>query len=476
MFIRNDYLNLQLLQQQRLSLKNMNQATERISSNSRINQYSDDIGALSVTSQLNSLLRSNAQGISNTQDAVNLLNIMDSGASTIKDMVQHLRDLIIQNQDGSLSQADKSALQLEFKQTISNIEDIAKTTKYANKTVLNNSSIQLNGSNMYVDLGSSYRNVAIGNHTLETTFTVDKIPTDKRAFIYGFEGKHHAIELNPDGSLMFQTWLVDGSGTANSYTIETKAGFVKENETYKAIGVVDTDNQMLRFYVNGEEIGNLNIPAGQSLFDYSTSYWGNLRLGIGNNPGGQYDYPFSGTVSSGKLYSNVLTSGEISAAFNGRDTSRGLVSEWAASNGIYNTRGTIMNGATLVNDKINIRSGASLADKTQIELTNLSAKGLNLYSLSIDDANALQAVDSALNTVLSAKSNIGAQINAMTYRQQQLYSSFTSSSQALDNMFSIDTTQESSIISKEQLRLQTTLTMLQNYNDHKLKAVKLLNQ
>lgn len=476
MFIRNNYLNLQLLQQQRLSLKNMNQATERISSNSRINQYSDDIGALSVTSQLNSLLRSNAQGISNTQDAVNLLNVMDSGASTIKDMVQHLRDLIIQNQDGSLSQADKSALQLEFKQTISNIEDIAKTTKYANKTVLNNSSIQLNGSNMYVDLGSSYKNVATGNHTLETTFTVDKLPVGERAFVYGFEGKHHAIEVNPDGSLMFQTWLVDGSGTANSYTIETKAGFVKENETYKAIGVVDTDNQMLRFYVNGEEIGNLNIPADQSLFDYSTSYWGNLRLGIGNNPGGQYDYPFSGTVSSGKLYSNAFTSREISATFNGRDTNNGLVSEWAASNGIYNTAGTIMNGATLVNDKINIRSGASLADKTQIELTNLSAKGLNLYSLSIDDANALQTVDSALNTVLSAKSNIGAQINAMTYRQQQLYSSFTSSSQAVDNMFSIDTAQESSIISKEQLRLQTTLTMLQNYNDHKLKAVKLLNQ
>ncbi|MED4285264.1 flagellin [Priestia megaterium] len=476
MYIRTDQLNLQLLQQQKLSLKIINQSTEKIASNSRINQYSDDIGALTVSSQLNSLLRANAQGISNTQDGINLLNVMDSGSSTIKDMVQHLHDLIIKNQDSSLSQADKSALQLEFKQTISNIQDIAENTKYANKSVLNNTSIQLNGSNMYVDMGLSYRGIATTNHTLETTFTIDKLPTDKRAFIYGFEGKHHAIELNPDGSLMFQTWFVDSSGTATSNTVGTKAGFVKEGETYKAIGVIDTDNRMMRFYVNGSEVGNLAIPADQTLFDYTTSYWGNLRVGIGNNPGGSFDYPFSGTVSSGKLYNSALSSSQITSAFNGKDPSNGILNEWTASNGKYNTTGTVMNGATYVNDKIGIRSGASIEDKTQIELANLSAKGLSLYSLSIDDTNALQTVDSALSTVLSTRSNIGAQLNAMNFRQQQLYSSFTSSTKAVDNIFSVDTAKESSVISKEQMRLQTTLTMIQNYNDFKLKAVKLLNE
>ncbi|NGY88758.1 hypothetical protein F6Y05_37890 [Bacillus megaterium] len=476
MNIRTDQLNLRLLQQQKLSLKMINQATERIASNSRINQYSDDIGALAVSSQLNSLLRANAQGINNTQDGINLLNVMDSGSSTIKDMVQHLHDLIVKNQDSSLSQSEKSALQFEFKQTISNIQDIAENTKYANRTVLNNQSIQLNGSNMYVDMGLSYRGIATTNHTLETTFTIDKLPTDKRAFIYGFEGKHHAIELNPDGSLMFQTWFVDSSGNATSNTVETKAGFVKEGETYKAIGVIDTDNRMMRFYVNGSEIGNLAIPPDQTLFDYTTSYWGNLRVGIGNNPGGTFDYPFSGTVSNGKLYNSALTAGQVTSAFNSKDPASGLLNEWSASSGKYNTTGTLMNGATYVNDQIGIRSGASIEDKTHIELANLSAKGLNLYSLSIDDANALQTVDSALSTVLSTRSKIGAQLNAMNYRQQQLYSSFTSSSKAVDNIFSVDTAKESSVISKEQMRLQTTLTMIQNYNDFKLKAVKLLNE
>jgi len=476
MHIKNDLLNLQLLQQQRVSLKIMNTATERISSGSRINRVSDDIGTSSMSVRLESLSRANKQGLYNVQDAIDLLNVMDTGASSIKDMVQHLRDLVVKNQNTSLSATEKSALQLEFKQTINNIEDIAKTTTFNNKTILNNQSLQLNGVNNYVNLGSSYRNLASSNHTLETTFTVDKIPTTERAFIYGFEGKHHAIELNPDGSLMLQTWLVDSSGTATSNTIQTEAGFIKEGETYQATGVIDANNKTIHFYVNGKEVGTPIDIGSRSLFDYTSSYWGNLRVGIGNDPGGDFDYPFQGTVSSGKLYNSALSSAEVTSSYKGRLSQTGVVSQWLASDGIYNKEGTIMNGASLVNDKFTIRSGASYANRTKIELTNLSAKALNLYSLSIDDSSALQTIDSALNSVLSEKSKIGGAINTMTYRQQQIYSSYTASSQAIENSYSANTAQESSILSKEQLRLQSTLTMLQKYNAYKMSAVKLLEQ
>ncbi|NGY88166.1 hypothetical protein F6Y05_34670 [Bacillus megaterium] len=158
--------------------------------------------------------------------------------------------------------------------------------------------------------------------------------------------------------------------------------------------------------------------------------------------------------------------------------------EWIASNAWGNTmydtanvyNGTFLNNVQLQNGNFKVRSGASEEDVSKFNLTNLSSKGLGLYSLSINDSDAIEKIDTALNTLTTEQNRIGSLSEFFTFRQDSLEKTINSSKSAYQDVQNVDTFKELSSISKEQIKLQTSLSLLEKNNVHKETTMKLLQQ
>ncbi|WP_456364152.1 flagellin N-terminal helical domain-containing protein [Priestia aryabhattai] len=111
MFIKTDIANSKLTYQQELSSKSTSQSIEKLSTGLRINSISEDIASLSMGNRLKGYLNTTKKGIENVQYSIDLLNTMESGASTITNIIQRLRELAIQNNNSTLSTSDKASIQ-----------------------------------------------------------------------------------------------------------------------------------------------------------------------------------------------------------------------------------------------------------------------------------------------------------------------------------------------------------------------------
>lgn len=117
-------------------------------------------------------------------------------------------------------------------------------------------------------------------------------------------------------------------------------------------------------------------------------------------------------------------------------------------------------GVNYINDKLKVRSGGSSLDTTEFELINVSAKSLNLYSLSIDDPEAPQKVDQALEKVLNEHSKIGSIINRLNFRVDELHISEEFVMDSRSRILDTNVVYESSLLTKEQLKQETSLSKL----------------
>ncbi|MGF9891695.1 LamG-like jellyroll fold domain-containing protein [Priestia megaterium] len=485
MYIKTDVTSLKLLQQTRLSENLTTQSISKLSTGLEFNSASHNSVSLSVSNRLKGLSNVSQKGLENVHYALDLLTTMNSGAAVIKDMLQHLRTLTIKSQNGALSTSDQKAMQQEFSQILTGIDQISESTSYNNIRPINNSALKFNGTDSYVEFGQILGDLNTSSHTFESKFTVDKLPTSGRSVVMGFQGFHHGFQVSTGGKLVFETWFDYPSGITDSFKLETKEGFIKEGESYQAIATLDTENRMIHLYVNGNEIGSGKaFPEGASLYKYSSANYGNLRLGTGNKPGEIWAYPLDGSIESARVYSKALSSEQVSANYSGNTTQDSLAAEWIASNAWGNTmydtanvyNGTFLNNVLLQNGNLKVRSGSSEEDVSKFDLTNLSSKGLGLYSLSIDDPNAIEKIDAALNKLTTEQNRIGSLSESLTLRQDTLEKTINSSMSAYQGIQNVDTFKELSNISKEQIKLQTSLSLLEKNNAHKEITMKLLQQ
>lgn len=110
----------------------------RLSSGRRSSASSDPAGlaiASGLESQVRSLNRAN-QSIQYTQGA---LQTADGALSSVSSDLQRLRELAVQASNGSLSDQDRSNLQQEFDQVVSNIDQTASQTSFGDQSLLDGS-------------------------------------------------------------------------------------------------------------------------------------------------------------------------------------------------------------------------------------------------------------------------------------------------------------------------------------------------
>ena len=118
----------------------MEQTMERLSTGMRVNSASDDAAGLAIGSKMESQVRGLNQAVRNANDGISMIQTADGAAEKIGDMLQRMRELAVQAQNGTNESADITNLNKEFAQLATEIDRIADDTKF-NGTALLSSGI-----------------------------------------------------------------------------------------------------------------------------------------------------------------------------------------------------------------------------------------------------------------------------------------------------------------------------------------------
>jgi flagellin len=105
-------------------------AMERLSSGFRINRAADDAAGLAISEKLMAQVGGLDQAQRNAQDAVSLVQTAEGAMAEVQSMLQRVRDLAVQFNNGTLSASDQAAITAEVAQLCAEISDIGQQTQF----------------------------------------------------------------------------------------------------------------------------------------------------------------------------------------------------------------------------------------------------------------------------------------------------------------------------------------------------------
>src|ERR687884_340589 len=105
-------------------------AMEKLSSGYRVNRAADDAAGLAISEKMRAQIGGLAQAQRNAQDAVSLVQTGEGALTEVHSMLQRVRDLAVQFNNGTLSTSDKAAITAEVAQLCAAISAIGSDTKF----------------------------------------------------------------------------------------------------------------------------------------------------------------------------------------------------------------------------------------------------------------------------------------------------------------------------------------------------------
>ncbi len=149
------FTNLTSLTAQRILSINtdrLSQSIERVASGLRINRASDDPSGLAVAETLRSDIRVLRQGLNNVNDGISLLNVAESALGGQVDLLIRLKELASQSASGTVTNAERANLQVEFDQLRAEITRLGTTTEF-NGQLLLTGNLNNGGTTIVIQIG-----------------------------------------------------------------------------------------------------------------------------------------------------------------------------------------------------------------------------------------------------------------------------------------------------------------------------------
>jgi flagellin len=117
----------------------LNTTYQRLSSGLRINSAKDDAAGLQISDRLTAHINGFNQGNRNASDGIALAQTAEGAMDEITNIAQRMRTLAVQAATGTLTSADRDAIQTEFAQLQQEITRIACATTFAGAQILKGS-------------------------------------------------------------------------------------------------------------------------------------------------------------------------------------------------------------------------------------------------------------------------------------------------------------------------------------------------
>jgi flagellin len=135
---------------------------EKLTSGLRINRTADDAAGKAVVTRMDSQVMGTDMAIRNAKDGIGVVQTIDGAAEEIVNMLQRVRELGVQAANDTYTSAQRAQMNEEVKQIQSEIDRIAKVTKF-------NGIPLMNGSNAQVSIHAGWETAAVNEISIPLT-------------------------------------------------------------------------------------------------------------------------------------------------------------------------------------------------------------------------------------------------------------------------------------------------------------------
>ena len=119
-----------------MSANALSTSIQRLSSGLRINSAKDDAAGLAISERFTSQIRGLNQATRNANDGISLAQTAEGAMKASGDILQRVRELVVQSANASNSAGDRQALQSEVGQLVSELDRISQTTEFNGSRLL----------------------------------------------------------------------------------------------------------------------------------------------------------------------------------------------------------------------------------------------------------------------------------------------------------------------------------------------------
>ena len=404
------------------STATLERSLERLSSGLRINRAADDVAGLSISQRMRAQVAGLQQASRNASQAINLVQTAEGALNEIHDILTRMRELAVEAASDNISESDRASLHNEFDQLRSEITRIAESTEYNNVKLIDGSFT-----------GNQVNWTATGNLTQ-----------------YGVQ------ELIP--SDIQNSDLFDGNQIINSTTQQA----------------VDTTQYQVRYnfaFSDTASDGQLTLQLSSiTIVDRSTgSTVDTLTYNSTDNKWEGTTYEVSGgssqITSQTVIYYNAPDNGDtLTLNFNQLGVTVKLNDSY--DDGDLDGMNVVVTGD---GDK-SFQVGADNATDNTIEFTlssvTAAALGLSDSDLTtlINARNAIDEVDSAIETINTQRSQLGAIQNRLSFTISNLDNIAQNIQASESTIRDADFAQEITNFTKSQILVQAGTAMLAQAN------------
>jgi flagellin len=157
----------------------LSKSMQRLSSGLRINSASDDAAGLAISQKLTGQVNGLAQAQRNAQDGVSLVQTAEGSLNQVHAMLQRVRELAVQYNNGTLAASDQGAIQSEVNQLQSEIARIGSTAQFNGIALFSGSStisFQVGANDgEVISVGTQAMTSIVGTISLGTSSTLSTI-------------------------------------------------------------------------------------------------------------------------------------------------------------------------------------------------------------------------------------------------------------------------------------------------------------
>ncbi len=218
-------------------------STEKLSSGYKINRAADDAAGLSISEKMRRQIRGLTQASANAQDGISCVQTAEGALNEVQDMLQRMNELAVKGENGTLTSTDRSYIQSEVKQLMSEIDRVQSTTTFNEQSLLDGSF-----SNKGLQVGAeSGQHISITIKNMNTNELIANAVAKKTTF--GVSNTESKNTQSSDSANYADANLTDGKKTFAS-------NLLSKFYTFDSGKVVDTA-------VKGE-MGNLDNKKGET--------------------------------------------------------------------------------------------------------------------------------------------------------------------------------------------------------------------
>lgn len=457
---------------------NLSASMERLSSGLKLNHASDNPAGMAISNKMKAQIRGLDQASRNSSDGTSVIQTVDGALGEVTDMLQRMRELAVQAENGVNSQKEKEACQLEIASLRDEVDRISQTTEFNTKSLLDGSL----DARVYTDKENRdyVSRIYVSDQVAEGTYslTVEKAATNA-AFDTG-------VKIDD---------LVGKNGilSINGYTVSIDDKMTKD-QIYTALR-------------DGAEIGECTISKiDEPLSFKSTAYGSHAQITLlqQSNDGDIFGAGVPNTAADPKadavvvMGNNAKITLDADSAFDARATvsyegnkinitntdgfQMSFLLEAGFEKGFTTAAGTVSAGVINLEATeigiMNLQIGANEGQTMQVRIPATDVESLYLDDINVTTIHgatkAMDRLDDAISKINQIRSQIGAYENRLDYTVTSLDETQENMTAALSRIEDVDMAEEMTEYTKYNVLQQAGTSVLAQANELPTQALQLL--